>query len=71
MVLVTALSAIFGLVTESDASLYIADQRVPISESGEFEYGVTLAPGLNVVVIESYDAAGNVAYQSGLVNAKF
>ena len=48
-----------------------ADAAVFNQASGEFEVALALRRGINVVVVEAVDAAGNVAYASELVNAKF
>lgn len=57
-------------VTEPGAQVFVGDQLIPISRTGEFEYDLSLEPGPNVLVVEAFDPAGNVAYVSQLVHAK-
>jgi hypothetical protein len=51
-------------VTEPGASVFVSGNPVPLTETGEFECDVRLARGINVIVVESVDSAGNVAYRS-------
>jgi len=57
--------------TEPGARVFVGTQDVAVSELGEFELELALEPGLNVVVVEAYDAAGNAAYQSRMVRAEY
>jgi hypothetical protein len=57
-------------ITEPGAQIFIGSQQVPTTESGTFEYALVLEPGLNVVVVEAIDVAGNISYRSQLLNAK-
>ena len=56
---------------ESGAVVFIGDTEVRTAVSGEFAHEVSLERGVNVVVVEAVDAAGNVTYRSKLVHAKF
>jgi len=56
---------------EPGSTVYVGDAKVPTGASGEFRCDVKLERGLNVVVVEAVDAAGNVTYRSQLVNAQF
>ena len=56
--------------TDRGMTIYVADQRVPVSDTGEFEFSVDLKLGLNVVVVEALDQAGNTTYQSKVINRK-
>jgi len=49
----------------------VGGERVPTNESGEFEYDLQLRPGINLVVVQSVDPAGNVSFRSQMVNLKF
>ncbi len=49
---------------EPGASVYVSGNPVPVAETGEFECDVRLALGINVIVVEAVDPAGNVAYRS-------
>ena len=57
--------------TEPGARILVADEDVPVTEGGEFVYWVSLNRGLNVVVIEAWDEAGNTSYSSKTLNAKY
>jgi mannose-6-phosphate isomerase-like protein (cupin superfamily) len=56
---------------EPGAHVFVDNQPVTTLISGQFEHIVHLQPGLNVVVVEAVDVAGNIAYASQLVSAKF
>jgi len=51
-------------VTAPGASLLVAGKPVVPGEKGEFECFVPLERGINMIVVESSDAAGNTAYKS-------
>jgi len=53
--------------TEEDASVFINGQEAEVSGAGVFMRRVALKPGLNTLVFEAVDAAGNVIYNSLLV----
>ncbi len=57
--------------TEPNALVFIGDETVSADPKGEFEHLITLQRGLNVLVVEAVDAAGNIAYQSKLVSARY
>jgi hypothetical protein len=57
--------------TEPGTAVFVGRQKVNVRDSGEFEHRVSLEPGINVLTVEAVDAAGNVAYRSQMVNAKF
>ena len=57
--------------TEPGARVWVGDERLGVGESGEFRHSLQLRPGYNVVVVEAVDDAGNVAYASRLVPARF
>jgi hypothetical protein len=55
--------------TDPEAQVFVAGQPA-INSGGTFEHVTQLAAGANVVVVESVDAVGNVAYASVMVVAK-
>ncbi len=56
---------------ERGAEVYVGKRRVVTDDSGRFECAVPLRPGLNVVVVEAMDAAGNASYRSSMVDARY
>ncbi len=56
--------------TEPGARVYIGGKWVKTSKSGTFQYPVKLNLGLNIIVVESFDAVNNVAYRTHRVNRK-
>jgi hypothetical protein len=67
---VTSMVTITGQ-TDPDATLYIINKQVKISESGAFRYELKLKEGINVVVVEAIDEVGNVAYKTKYLDSKF
>jgi mannose-6-phosphate isomerase-like protein (cupin superfamily) len=57
--------------TESGSQVFIDKQPVAVSQDGAFERPVVLRRGVNMIVIEAVDAAGNSAYEAKYVNGKF
>lgn len=58
-------------VTEPGSVVYVANEQVVPTGTGEFEIALFLERGLNVVTVEVVDAAGNTTYESQVVNAKY
>lgn len=58
-------------VTEPGSELFIENESVPLATDGGFEYALRLKRGLNMIVIEAVDRAGNSAYRSQYVTARF
>jgi hypothetical protein len=56
--------------TEPGARVFIGKMLVPSDASGTFEWSVDLAYGINVVVVEAVDVAGNIAYRSRRIAAR-
>ena len=56
--------------TEPGARVYIGGKWVKTSKNGTFQYPVKLNLGLNIIVVESFDAVNNVAYRTHRVNRK-
>src|SRR5207247_7421026 len=57
--------------TEPGARILVGGERVPTNEAGEFEYEMRFRPGINLVVVQAVDPAGNVSFRSQMVNLKF
>lgn len=49
----------------------INNEEITVSSSGRFSHALTLQRGVNVVVVEAIDAAGNVAYRSQPIDARY
>ena len=64
-------STIISGLTEPGSEVYVGNERIEIGTEGEFEHALRLDRGINVVVVEAVDNAGNIAYESRLVSAKF
>jgi len=56
---------------EPGSQVYVAGRKTTLSEAGTFEERIDLAPGTSVLVVEAYDAAGNVTTRSSSVHARF
>ncbi len=56
--------------TEPGARVYIGGKWVKTSKTGAFQYPVKLNLGINIIVVESFDAVNNVAYRTHRVNRK-
>jgi hypothetical protein len=57
--------------TEPGSQVLIDKEPVAVSPDGAFERTLTLRRGVNMIVIEAVDAAGNSAYEAKYVNGKF
>lgn len=57
--------------TEPNAKVYVEGRRVPVNKDGAFQYQLSVKPGASLIVIEAVDPAGNVVYETKLVNGKF
>ncbi len=68
-------SALFAATTRPvshpGSELYIENESIPLDPSGAFEYVLKLERGLNMVVVEAVDAAGNSTYRSQYVRARY
>ncbi len=58
-------------LTEPNADLFIQSKPVPIDKGGGFRYVLRVQPGMNVIVVEAMDAAGNVAYRAKRLYGRF
>jgi mannose-6-phosphate isomerase-like protein (cupin superfamily) len=57
--------------TEPGVELFIGNEMISTRSDGQFEHTILLARGLNHVVVEAVDAAGNSTFLSQYVNAKY
>ncbi|MGA1865525.1 MAG: hypothetical protein ACMUHX_10725 [bacterium] len=57
--------------TEPSAAVFVQGKQILTNKSGKFTHTVHLEPGINVVVVESVDAAGNITYKSRILNRGF
>jgi hypothetical protein len=57
--------------TDADAEVFVNGIAVPTDEQGLFEHALDLKRGWNVIVVESVDHVGNVAYFSRTLNLEF
>lgn len=58
-------------ISEPGVEIYVGDLLVEPAADGSFTHTVRLEPGLNVVVVEAVDPAGNSSYVSGMVQARY
>lgn len=58
-------------MSEPGAHVFVGGAPATVAQTGEFESEVAIDPGPNVIVVEAVDGAGNVTYQSEVVDGKF
>jgi hypothetical protein len=56
--------------TDPGAKVFVGGQRVKTSKTGSFKYDLKLRPGINVIVVEAFDAVNNVTYRTQRINRK-
>lgn len=56
---------------DAGVQLYVADRPVTVGDDGSFECSVKLERGLNMIVVEAIDAAGNASYESSYLTARY
>ena len=61
---------IYG-TTEPAARIYVSGVEVGLKPDGTFRHSIPLKRGINVVVVESVDLAGNISYRSRMINGKY
>ena len=66
----TSMVEVTGL-SEPDSQIFIAGQKITTSSTGEFRYTLPIARGMNVIVVEAVDRAGNVSYSSEMINGVY
>lgn len=57
--------------TEPSAAVFVQGKQILTNKSGSFAHMIHLEPGINVIVVESVDAAGNITYKSRILNRGF
>jgi hypothetical protein len=63
--------AVLTGTAEPGSRVFVAGESVHSTEAGAFEHTVRLRRGLNLIVVEAVDSAGNTAYRSRLVRAEY
>lgn len=56
---------------EPGSRVYVMGEAVATDSGGRFSREIALRRGVNIVLVEAVDTAGNTTYRSQLVNAKF
>ncbi len=56
--------------TDPGAKVFVGGQRVKTTKNGSFNYNLKLRPGINVIVVEAFDAVNNVTYRTQRINRK-
>ena len=54
-----------------DAKVMVDGTEIKIDKMGGFEHAIELESGLNIIVVEAVDDAGNVNYQTGMTHGRF
>jgi hypothetical protein len=57
--------------SEPDSHIFIAGEKIQSSPTGEFSYSLQISRGMNVIVVEAVDQAGNVSYSSEMINGVY
>ncbi len=57
--------------TEPGARVFISGQAVDPEADGRFVHTLRLRQGINLVVVEAVDPAGNVSYRSRMINGRY
>jgi hypothetical protein len=56
--------------TDPGTKVFVSGKRVKIKKNGSFNYDLKLQPGINVIVVEAFDAVNNVTYRTKRINRK-
>ena len=56
--------------TDPGVKVFVGGQRVKTKKNGSFNFNLKLQPGLNVIVVEAFDAVNNVTYRTQRINRK-
>jgi mannose-6-phosphate isomerase-like protein (cupin superfamily) len=56
---------------EPSTKVFVNNVEIRLDASGRFSHALTLERGVNMVVVEAIDAAGNVAYRSETIDARY
>ncbi|UCG77274.1 MAG: FecR domain-containing protein [Nitrospirota bacterium] len=57
--------------TEPGAKVFVKGVPVKTARSGIFNYAMDVQAGINMIVVEAVDEAGNITYSSKMINGKF
>lgn len=57
--------------TEPGSRVFVGDEAIEVSATGEFRHEIALKRGVNMIVIEAVNATGNSAYEARYVTAKY
>ena len=57
--------------TDPGAKVFVMGKEIDTDADGGFRHNMKLQRGINIIVVEAFDAAGNVAYESRLINRKY
>ena len=57
--------------SEPESRLYISGNEIVLDREGRFQHNLPLKRGINVVVVEAVDRAGNISYRSQLINGQY
>lgn len=55
---------------EPGTQVFIDNNRIKLDSTGDFAYELHLESGINLVIVEAIDDAGNVSFKAKLVNCK-
>ncbi len=58
-------------VSEPGVNIFVTGEPISIAVDGTFSKALTLQQGVNILVVEAVDMAGNVTYHSQMVYGKF
>ena len=56
---------------EPGSRVFVNNEEIQVDASGSFSHALVLERGVNMVVVEAIDSAGNVAYRSETVDARY
>ena len=56
--------------TDPGVKVFVGGQRVKTTKNGSFHYDLKLRPGINIIVVEAFDAVNNVTYRTQRINRK-
>ena len=68
---VSAREIVLGGSAEPGARVFVNNEEIQVAASGSFSHVMTLQRGVNMVVVEAIDSAGNVAYRSETIDARY
>ena len=57
--------------SEPNANIYISGELITARPDGSFRHNLKIERGINILVVEAIDPAGNVSYRSQMINGKY